>query len=243
MLSKNKRFRKTHPENPSKGGAMPDSSERKPSLKLSLFVGLTESVASEPNNARSPRCFDGGAVGLRIVAAMSNDVADVSPARAAAPALSRSDPIPIVPGRPATNPRGPAARAEEEEEDMEGVELSECYTCVISHVRGNPVMMRVYFDDGSDGMDGNYGMSSGVFFGSPLSPPATEFLSRCFLCQKELHGLDVFTYRGERAFCSVEYCRCQQIRSDEHGGTCGSEGSSCSAFFFFLYLLVLQRLA
>lgn len=190
MLSKKKRFRETHQANPSKSGAMADSSERKRSLKLSLFVGMTESFPSEPNTARSPRSFDGGAVGLRIVAAMSNDVTDVSPARAAAPALSRSDPIPIVPGRPAAKPRGPAAR--EEEEDDDDVELSECYTCVISHVRGNPETKRVYFDNG---MDGNYRMSSGVFFESPLPPPASEFLSRCFLCQKELRGLDVFMYR------------------------------------------------
>ncbi|KAG1332011.1 putative FCS-Like Zinc finger 14 [Cocos nucifera] len=163
---------------------MADSSERKRSLKLSLFVGQAESLASEPSAARSPRCFVDGAVGLGIVAAMSKAV---GVARAAVPSLSRSEPIPIVPGRPLgpAKQRDPAARDEE---------LSESYTCVISHVRGNPVTKRVYFGDGFHGVDANYRRSSGVFLGSP-PPPAMEFLSRCFLCQKELHGLDVFMYR------------------------------------------------
>ncbi|XP_008798176.2 uncharacterized protein LOC103713134 [Phoenix dactylifera] len=159
MLSKNKRIRKTHSGNPPKSAAMADSSERKCSLKLSLFVGRAESFASEPTTARSPRCFDDGAVGLGIVAAMSKAVGD-----ARAPALSRTEPIPILPARPPTpaKQREPTARDEE---------LSESYTCVTSHVRGNPVTERVYFGDGFRGVDGNYRRSSEVFFESPLRPP------------------------------------------------------------------------
>ncbi|MCO5595610.1 hypothetical protein L7F22_049655 [Adiantum nelumboides] len=43
----------------------------------------------------------------------------------------------------------------------------------------------------------------------------THFLDICYLCSKLLgHGRDVFIYRGDRAFCSVE-CRHMQIMADE----------------------------
>ncbi|KAK3017974.1 hypothetical protein RJ639_002731 [Escallonia herrerae] len=46
-------------------------------------------------------------------------------------------------------------------------------------------------------------------------PPATAFLDCCFLCkQKLLPGKDIYMYKGDRAFCSVE-CRCRQIYMDE----------------------------
>ncbi|KAH7513387.1 FCS-Like Zinc finger 15 [Ziziphus jujuba] len=47
---------------------------------------------------------------------------------------------------------------------------------------------------------------------SSLTP---TFLDQCFLCnQKLLPGKDIYMYRGDRAFCSVE-CRCRQIFMDE----------------------------
>ncbi|KAI8561690.1 hypothetical protein RHMOL_Rhmol04G0360000 [Rhododendron molle] len=55
---------------------------------------------------------------------------------------------------------------------------------------------------------------------SPSPPPsmplpATGFLDRCFLCcQRLLPGKDIYMYKGDRAFCSVE-CRCRQIFMDE----------------------------
>ncbi|KAI5056436.1 hypothetical protein GOP47_0028254 [Adiantum capillus-veneris] len=43
----------------------------------------------------------------------------------------------------------------------------------------------------------------------------THFLDICYLCSKLLgHGRDVYIYRGDRAFCSVE-CRHMQIMADE----------------------------
>lgn len=57
------------------------------------------------------------------------------------------------------------------------------------------------------------------------SSPATttvatsSFLQRCFLCGKELaEGKDIYMYRGDRAFCSVE-CRHRQIFMDEDTGS------------------------
>nr|CAD1816957.1 unnamed protein product [Ananas comosus var. bracteatus] len=52
---------------------------------------------------------------------------------------------------------------------------------------------------------------------TPLFPlcPHNPFLEHCFLCNKKLsQGQDIYMYRGDRAFCSVE-CRCRQIYMDE----------------------------
>ncbi|XP_008800449.1 FCS-Like Zinc finger 13-like [Phoenix dactylifera] len=54
-----------------------------------------------------------------------------------------------------------------------------------------------------------------------------DFLSYCYLCRKRLHGKDIYMYRGEKAFCSIE-CRYRQIASDEHQEKCGSEASKPS---------------
>ncbi|XP_039120520.1 FCS-Like Zinc finger 14-like [Dioscorea cayenensis subsp. rotundata] len=128
--------------------------------------------------------------------------------------------------------------------------MSETYTCVTSHVGGNSVKKRVYLDDGSSGMDGNNHKSSlAVVFETPAAtavrvppPPSLEmdFLSRCYLCRKRLHGLDIFMYRGDMAFCSEE-CRCHQILNDEIKEKCGPETrnpfacseSPCSTPFLF----------
>ncbi|CAL4886974.1 unnamed protein product [Urochloa decumbens] len=49
------------------------------------------------------------------------------------------------------------------------------------------------------------------------------FLQRCCLCHRELaEGMDIYMYRGDRAFCSEE-CRCRQIFMDEDAG-----GSNCA---------------
>ncbi|XP_066317524.1 FCS-Like Zinc finger 15-like [Miscanthus floridulus] len=51
--------------------------------------------------------------------------------------------------------------------------------------------------------------------------PATaagSFLQRCCLCNRELaEGMDIYMYRGDRAFCSEE-CRCRQIIMDDDAG-------------------------
>ncbi|OAY75748.1 hypothetical protein ACMD2_16675 [Ananas comosus] len=57
--------------------------------------------------------------------------------------------------------------------------------------------------------------------------PTTPFLEHCFLCNKKLsHGQDIYMYRGDRAFCSVE-CRCRQIYMDEESVR---REKKCSAF-------------
>ncbi|XWS53592.1 hypothetical protein CRYUN_Cryun10bG0014600 [Craigia yunnanensis] len=50
---------------------------------------------------------------------------------------------------------------------------------------------------------------------SQLNYPVPSFLEQCFLCkQKLLPGKDIYMYKGDKAFCSVE-CRCRQIFMDE----------------------------
>lgn len=41
-----------------------------------------------------------------------------------------------------------------------------------------------------------------------------EFLSCCDMCRRALDGRDIFMYRGEKAFCSME-CRYHAMVSDE----------------------------
>ncbi|CAD5193115.1 unnamed protein product [Musa acuminata subsp. malaccensis] len=200
---------------------MADSGDQKKHyvLKLALSVGFSDSSSSAADAAhdrhsnsrpaaaaRSPRSFAAGdgAVGLAIVAAMS--AASEEPAAG----LARSDPVPI--GAVVTKP-GLRTAAPKEGEVGEDMELSESYTCVISHLGGNRVKKRVYFGD------------DGLLFEPPPPPPpgladppfvVAEFLRCCFLCKKKLDGMDVYMYRGEKAFCSEE-CRCQQMLHDELG--------------------------
>ncbi|XP_050374688.1 FCS-Like Zinc finger 15 [Argentina anserina] len=50
---------------------------------------------------------------------------------------------------------------------------------------------------------------------SPYLPPNSNFLDKCFRCkQKLLLGKDIYMYKGDRGFCSVE-CRYNQIMMDE----------------------------
>ncbi|KAF3456248.1 hypothetical protein FNV43_RR00898 [Rhamnella rubrinervis] len=56
-------------------------------------------------------------------------------------------------------------------------------------------------------------LSQSDFSESPCLTPT--FLDHCFLCnQKLLPGNDIYMYKGDRAFCSVE-CRYRQIFMDE----------------------------
>ncbi|GJN25784.1 hypothetical protein PR202_gb13657 [Eleusine coracana subsp. coracana] len=59
----------------------------------------------------------------------------------------------------------------------------------------------------------NPSSSSASSSSAPPPPMATcsSFLHRCFLCHRELaDGVDIYIYRGDRAFCSEE-CRCRHI--------------------------------
>ncbi|XP_060215646.1 FCS-Like Zinc finger 14-like isoform X2 [Lycium barbarum] len=59
-------------------------------------------------------------------------------------------------------------------------------------------------------------------FGDFPRYPDSDFLSSCQLCNKKLHGKDIFM--GEIAFCSTE-CRYRQIAMDEQKEKCSSDFS------------------
>ncbi|KAF6163731.1 hypothetical protein GIB67_018953 [Kingdonia uniflora] len=142
----------------------------------------------------------------------------------------KTQPIPIVYGPKFRHPIV-------EKDEME--ELSESYTCVISKFG-----KREYFDDEP------HEKSEGMFLVSPVKWnieegatmfQAKDFLSFCYLCNKHLHGLDIFMYRGDKAFCSAE-CRSRQIMVDDHKEKYGNgvlvksldySVSPCSAPVFF----------
>ncbi|PRQ36995.1 putative Zf-FLZ domain-containing protein [Rosa chinensis] len=208
------------------------SGKKRPTISLSLFTSFSESISSDKssNSIKSPRNFQDGVVGLGIVAAMTDLSSPKEiPMSAKSP---KSSPIPIVSAaKPAANFRGGLVV----EKQLQGVvvdELSESYTCVISHFGNNLTKKRVYFDDKLSGVVNDCSdceVRSGVFSASPLSVGevgrefwSSDFLSSCYLCKKQLQGLDIFMYRGEKAFCSTE-CRDKHIRSDNYKEKCRSE--------------------
>lgn len=188
------------------------SGKKKPTINISLFTTFSHGKPSSSNTAKSPRNFQADVVGLGIVAAMTDlctphgHEAFVS----ANPALSpKSSPIPIVSSssRATANFRGGFHLENNDiydHDDDEVDELSESYTCVISHHGNNLIKKRVYYDDKLNGVSNNACMvtTSGVFSASPANIGDVErefwtsdFLTYCNLCKKQLHGLDIFMYR------------------------------------------------
>lgn len=99
------------------------------------------------------------------------------------------------------------------------MELSEEYTCVISH-GPNPKTTHIFDNCIVESCRGVVGLSESKkkfyrSFSEKLSyRPTTDFLSCCFTCKKELgHQKDIYIYRGEKAFCSHE-CRGQEMKMD-----------------------------
>ncbi|MBA0685121.1 hypothetical protein Goari_026660 [Gossypium aridum] len=58
-------------------------------------------------------------------------------------------------------------------------------------------------------------INKATMFCSSSSSPLPAFLEQCFLCKRRLlPGKDIYMYKGDEGFCSVE-CRCKQIFMDE----------------------------
>ncbi|XP_031372684.1 FCS-Like Zinc finger 11-like [Punica granatum] len=104
-----------------------------------------------------------------------------------------------------------------------GIELSEDYTCVILH-GPNPQTTHIYGDcilecHPSDELLSEFVRKfeedMRVSSKAPASYPIINSLSSCYSCKKPLEeGKDIYIYRGEKAFCSVE-CRWNEISFDE----------------------------
>ncbi|CAI9099039.1 OLC1v1035800C1 [Oldenlandia corymbosa var. corymbosa] len=209
---------------------------RKLAINLSLFP-FTEAPVKA--SIKSPNIFEepNGVVGLGILAAMkprskSKDEScsqDPSSKRAAIlvkSPRSLSNPIPILSNR-VSSPFS-AKNDVKRKISAEEMELCEEYTCVISHVGDNQIKKKEYFDSTNVVITGTEKISSvsnnnlvGSRVGEAPQFRVADFLNSCFLCQKQLHGLDIFMYRGEKAFCSVE-CRGKQITIDERKEKCVS---------------------
>ncbi|KAF5452538.1 hypothetical protein F2P56_027520 [Juglans regia] len=100
------------------------------------------------------------------------------------------------------------------------MELSEDYTCVISH-GPNPRTTHIFEDCIVESSFTEVGFSSkrenGFLTNQSSSYPPENFLSFCYSCKKNLdHGKDIYMYRGEKSFCSSE-CRQQQMLLEEEG--------------------------
>ncbi|XP_052190579.1 FCS-Like Zinc finger 6-like [Diospyros lotus] len=68
----------------------------------------------------------------------------------------------------------------------------------------------------------NHGRISG---GGSVVMEMAHFLRTCGLCQQRLApGRDIYMYRGDTAFCSLE-CREKQMKQDERKEKCHSEAS------------------
>ncbi|KAK4407154.1 FCS-Like Zinc finger 8 [Sesamum angolense] len=101
---------------------------------------------------------------------------------------------------------------------LKEMELSEEYTCVISH-GPNPRTTHI-FDGcivesccGDDAKESDHNKNRGLtsFETDVSTSPSANFLSFCHNCKDILgQGKDIYMYRGEKAFCSHE-CRCQEI--------------------------------
>lgn len=186
------------------------------SINLSLFALTDHSSNKSPKKFEDP---NGAVVGLGIVAAMNKNSNSSSRAAilAISPRSTTSNPIPIFTMKSSPNKKSSPKRPSTEE-----MEMCEEYTCVISHVGTNLIKKREYFDGEFIGNSNSiaYQKASIAVNHTPNFTTA-DFLNSCFLCKKQLKGLDIFMYRGEKAFCSAE-CRCTQISMDEHKEKCGS---------------------
>lgn len=99
------------------------------------------------------------------------------------------------------------------------MELSEDYTCVISH-GPNPKTTHIFDDCIFESCCGVLGTcltrkEEESFINHSLSYPSDNFLSFCYNCKKNLgQGEDIYIYRGDKAFCSSD-CRYKQMILEE----------------------------
>lgn len=177
---------------------------------------------------RGLKSFDFGGVGLAIVAALekSSGKNGETPVNKAVynRNSNRSLPIPVI----SSSKNSARFRAEFEETEMDSFEE---YTIVTCRAPGNKFYTKVYGDrsklENRTEFQGKKCNRPSVFNISPAkiggfpAYPESDFLSSCHLCQKKLHGKDIYMYRGEKAFCSTE-CRYRQIMMDEHKDKCSS---------------------
>lgn len=98
------------------------------------------------------------------------------------------------------------------------IELSEDYTCVKTF-GPNPKTTHIFGDSVLECHDNSVPNlycteERKIQFEAPISYPSNYFLSQCYSCKKKLEGIDIYMYRGEKAFCSPD-CRSHEISIEE----------------------------
>ncbi|KAJ0243301.1 FCS-Like Zinc finger 10 [Hirschfeldia incana] len=186
------------------------------------------------------RSWDSGKVGLRIVDSLDHHHTDSS--RILLPSPDSKNMIfglmnPFAKSPPIHKDDKPNISVNNNDACQQGsfnepigseVEISEDYTCVISH-GPNPKTTHIYGSQVLESVEQD-GMKKGcsedkkesIFVIAPLDLttiadelPPSDFLSFCSLCSKKLGvGKDIYMYRGYKAFCSSE-CRSEVILLDE----------------------------
>ncbi|KAK2654900.1 hypothetical protein Ddye_014756 [Dipteronia dyeriana] len=111
------------------------------------------------------------------------------------------------------------------------IALSEDYTCITCHgpnpktthifgdciLEGPPVIELANFD--------RQGVETPQVAKRPTYP-SDDFLRFCYLCYRKLErGADIYMYRGEKAFCSIE-CREVEILAEEEAEECSNSSNS-----------------
>ncbi|KAF5748405.1 hypothetical protein HS088_TW04G00358 [Tripterygium wilfordii] len=194
-------------------------------------AGLVSETTTSPRSpldfkAQSPRCgtkcYELGGVGLGIVAALEKPSVKghgiLAKYAVTSPRSSTQwAPIPVYSGR---NGGG-----FDEEIDLEN------YTYVTCHGPDNKSITKVYYDGGDnvrinvcEVKEKKEKKKSTRSCVDQNMYPVADFLSCCNLCKKQLHGKDIYMYRGEKAFCSPE-CRSRQIMVDERKEQCRSDAA------------------
>jgi len=191
---------------------------------------------------RSPKYYDQqGGVGLGIVVALNNNNNNKSGGEILAKYTlhgqfsCRSSPIPMIKSSGGT---GTDINNKGYEYEVKNESNEEEFTYVTRHGPKKCTSTRVYYNGIEYGHvmgRSNINHNMGVF---NISSPTTlfddrsnDFLSSCHLCNKTLHGKDIYMYRGEKAFCSEE-CRQKQIRVDEKKEKCRSNNISSSPYSY-----------
>lgn len=179
----------------------------KPVIEI-LAGSLISGAGSPRSQVQSPRglkSLDLGAVGLGIVAALEKSGGGGGIPALFGRNLTRSSPIPVSP------PKN-CGRSRREAEEMEMDSLEE-YTIVTCH-GPNKSYTKVYSDAAAEeGRKGDerapfrigsskksnraavFQISPARFADTGSGAPAPDFLSSCDLCQKKLHGKDIYMYR------------------------------------------------
>nr|GMD25069.1 protein MARD1-like [Ipomoea batatas] len=108
-------------------------------------------------------------------------------------------------------------KAKAEELSLSEMELSEDYTCVITH-GPNPKTTHVFDDCIVESCCGIVRLSElkkeNGFSSDHSTSPTMNSLSFCHTCNIKLgQGKDIYMYRGEKSFCSYE-CLCQEMVSE-----------------------------